>query len=151
MRIISSYAACLILPLCFALFACSIPPDAQELKRHLTATVQIGWSGLKIESVAILDRVEAGKDWRVDASYSVRLTDDKQALPQEEQERIARFLPMCDSVLNHKGDHCAMREEVIFTRSAHGWMPRELVAGRPDLLSRVAEEGKRIAAGASAK
>jgi hypothetical protein len=137
----------LALSLCLLLPACSMPPDAQELKQHLAATVQMGWSGLKIESVAILARVEAGKDWKVDASYSIRLTNDKDALPPEEQERIVRHLPMCDSVLVHKGDRCTMRESVIFTRSAHGWMPKELAAGRPDLLPRIAEEGKRIAAG----
>ena len=151
MRITSSHAAGLALPLFLLLSACAVPPDAQELKQHLAATVQMGWSGLSIESVAILDRVEAGKDWKVDTSYSVRLTEDKHALPQEEQERITRHLPMCDAVLVHKGDHCAMRERVIFTHSAYGWMPKDLVAGRPDLLPRIAEEGKRIAAGAAAK
>jgi len=130
-----------ILPLCLLLSACSLPPDAQELRGRLAAAVRMGWSGLSIESVEILDRVEAGKDWKVDASYRVRLT------PQEEQERIARYLPRCDPVLNHKGDHCAMRESVVFTRSAYGWMPRDLAVGRPDLLPRVAEEGRRIAAG----
>jgi hypothetical protein len=133
--------------LCLLLFACSVPPDMQELQGHLAATVQIGWSGLRIESITILDRVEAGKDWKVDASYSVRLTRDKNALPREEQERIALHLPMCDAVLIHRDDHCFMRESVMFTRSAYGWMPRELAAGRPDLLPRVAEEGRRIAAG----
>ena len=141
MRSISSYTVGL--SLCLLLSGCSVPPDAQELQRHLAATVQIGWSGLRIESVAILDRVEAGKDWKVDASYSVRLIRDKDALPQEEQERIARHLPMCDTVLVRKGDQCSMRESVMFTRSAYGWMPKELAAGRPDLLPRVAEEGKR--------
>ena len=141
MRSIQSYALGLsLIPL---LFACAVPPDAQELQQHLAATVRIGWSGLQIESVKILDRVEAGRDWKVDAAYSVRLMRDKEALPQEEQERIARHLPMCDAVLVRKGDHCSMRESVMFTRSAYGWMPKDLVAGRPDLLPRVAEEGKR--------
>ncbi|MDR2694982.1 MAG: hypothetical protein LBC79_01195 [Deltaproteobacteria bacterium] len=135
------------LPLCLLMSACSLPPDAQELKGHLAATMQMGWSGLSIESIAILDCVEAGKDWKVDASYSVRLARDKDALPSEEQARITRHLPMCDSVLIRTGDHCFMRESVIFTRSAYGWMPRELAAGRPDLLPRIAEEGRRIAAG----
>ena len=151
MRITSSHTAKLSLSLCLLLFACALPPDAQELKRHLAATVQMGWTGLSIESVAILNRVEAGKDWKVDTSYSVRLTKDKNALSQEEQARIARHLPMCDSVLTHKGDHCAMRESVVFTHSVYGWMPKDLVVGRPDLLPRIAEEGKRIAAGASAQ
>jgi hypothetical protein len=44
-----------------------------------------------------------------------------------------------------------MRESVVFTRSAYGWMPRELAVGRPDLLPRIAEEGRRIAAGAAAR
>ena len=91
--------------------------------------------------------MEAGRDWKADASYSVRLTRDKDALPPEERERIARHLPMCASILNRQGDHCSMRESVIFTRSDHGWMPKALVAGRPDLLPRVAEEGRRITAG----
>ena len=151
MRITSPHAAGLALSLCLLLSACAVPPDAQELKRHLAATVQIGWNGLIIESVAILNRVEAGRDWKVDASYRVRLTEDKHALQQEEQERIARHLPMCDSVLMRKGDHCTMRESVIFTHSAYGWMPKDLAAGRPDLLPRIAEEGKRITAEASAK
>ena len=124
--------------------ACSVAPDALELKQHLAATVQLGWSGLKIEAVEILDCVEAGKDWKVDASYRVRLTNDRHALPPEEQERIARYLPMCDAVLNRTGDHCALRESVTFTRSAYGWMPRELVVGKPDLLPRIAAEGKRF-------
>ena len=141
MRSIPAYV--LGLSLSLLLSACSVPPDAQELQQHLAATVRIGWSGLHIESVKILDRVEAGKDWKVDASYSVRLIRDKDALPQEEQERIARHLPMCDAVLVRKGDRCSMRESVMFTRSAYGWMPKELVAGRPDLLPRVAAEGKR--------
>jgi hypothetical protein len=140
-----------VLALCLCPSACSFPPDAQELRGHLAATVQTGWSGLSVESVEILNRVEAGKDWKVDASYRVRLASDKSALPQEEQERIARYLPQCDPVLNHKGDLCAMRESVVFTRSAYGWMPRELAAGRPDLLPRIAEEGRRIAAGAAAR
>ena len=139
------------LTLCLLLSACSIPPDMQELKRHLTATVQMGWSGMQIESVTILDRVKAGKDWKVSASYSVRLTRDRNELPLEEQKRIAHFLPLCDSVLNLKDDHCTMREELIFTHSAYGWMPKELAAGRPDLLPLIAEEGRRIAAGAAKK
>ena len=151
MRSTSSYTAGVVVPLCLLLAACALPPDAQELKRHIAATVQMGWSGLSIESVAILNCVEAGKDWKVDTSYRVRLTQDKNTLPLEEQERIARHLPMCDSVLNHKGDPCTLSESVIFTRSAYGWMPRELAINRPDLLLRVAEEGKRIAAGAAAK
>jgi hypothetical protein len=151
MRIIPSPAVWSSLLLCLLLPACSVPPDAQELKQHLTAAVQLGWSGLKIESVAILDRVEAGKDWKVDASYSVRLTADKNVLPQEEQERIVRHLPLCDSVLIRQGDRCTMRESVMFTHSAYGWMPKELAAVRPDLLPRIAEEGTRIAAGAAAK
>jgi hypothetical protein len=141
----------LVLPLCLLPAACSLPPDTQELKQRLAVTVQMGWSGLSIEAVEILDRVEAGKDWAVDVSYRVRLTDDRQALPQEEQERIVRYLPMCDTVLNRKGDHCTLRESVIFTLSVYGWMPRELAAGRPDLLPRIAEEGRRIAAGAAAR
>ena len=144
-------ASALVPALCLCLSACSFPPDVQELKGHLAATVQMGWSGLRVESVEILNRVEAGKDWKVDASYSVRLTNDKNALPPEEQERIARYLPLCDPVLNRKGDHCAMRESVVFTRSAYGWMPRELAVGRPDLLPRIAEEGRRIAAGGAAR
>lgn|GEM_PF-3884199 len=151
MRVISVSTAGLALLLCLLLSACSVPPDEQELKQHLAATVQMGWNGLRIESVAILTCVEAGKDWKVDTSYGVRLTDDKDTLTQEEQERIARHLPMCDSILIHKDDHCTMRESVIFTQSAYGWMPRDLVASRPDLLPRVAEEGKRIAAGAAAR
>ena len=147
----TSHIACAALVLCLLLSACSMPPDPQELKQHLTATVRMGWSGLHIESVTILDRVKAGKDWKVSASYSVRLTNDKSALPLEEQERIARFLPLCDSVLNRKGDHCTMREDLIFIRSAYGWMPRELAVGRPDLLPHIAEEGRRIAAGAAQK
>jgi len=134
--------------LALVLSGCSLPPDAQELKRHLAATAQTGWSGLSVEAVEILNRVEAGKDWKVDASYTVRLTSDKNALPQEEQERIARYLPLCDAVLIRRGDHCGMRESVVFTRSAYGWMPRDLAVGRPDLLPRIAEEGRRIAAGA---
>ena len=147
----TSHNAWSALALCLMLSACSTPPDAQELKQHLTATVQMGWSGLQIESVAILNRVKAGKDWKVDASYNVRLTRDKSELPQEEQKRIAHFLPLCDSVLNRKDDHCTMREELIFIHSPYGWMPRELAVGRPDLLPRIAEEGKRIAAGAAKK
>jgi hypothetical protein len=151
MRILSSRAAvfrraaCMafVPALCLCLSACSFPPDAQELRGHLAATVQTGWSGLSVESVEILERVEAGKDWKVDASYRVRLTSDKNALPREEQERIARYLPQCDPMLNHKGDHCAMRESVVFTRSDYGWMPKELAVGRPDLLPRIAEEGRR--------
>ena len=149
MRSIFSYAAGLALSLCLLLAACALPPDKQELTRHLAATVQMGWSGLSIDSIAILNRVEAGKDWKVDASYRVHLTQDKNTLPQEEQERIARHLPMCESVLIHKGDPCTLNESVIFTRSAYGWMPKDLAVNRPDLLPRIAEEGKRIAAGAA--
>jgi hypothetical protein len=134
-----STAPALALALCLLLSACSAPPDARELKQRLAATVQIGWSALRMERVEILDRVEAGKDWKVDASYSVRLTADKSTLPQEEQERILRYLSMCAQVLVHKDDRCTMRESVIFTRSPYGWMPRELVAGRPDLLPRIAD------------
>ena len=141
MRSVPSSA--LALALCLLPAACSLPPDAQELKQRLAATVQTGWSGLSIESVEILERTEAGKDWAVDVSYRVRLMEDRQALPTEEQERIARYLPMCDAVLKRKGDHCALRENVIFTLSAYGWMPKDLVAGRPDLLPRIAEEGRR--------
>jgi hypothetical protein len=143
MRTLSPQIAGSTLSLCL-LCACSAPPDALELKQHLAATVQMGWSGLKIEAVEILDCVEAGKDWKVDASYRVRLTNDRYALPPEEQERIARYLPMCDAVLNRTGDHCALRESVIFTRSDYGWMPRELALGKPDLLPRIAEEGKKF-------
>jgi len=150
MRITSSYAAGFALALCLLLSACSVPPETQELRRHLTATVQMGWSGLAIDSVAILNRVEAGKDWNVDASYRVSLTQEKDTLPQEEQERIKRHLPMCDSILVHLGDHCTLRESVIFSRSAYGWMPKDLVAGRPDLLPRIAGEGKRVDAGTAA-
>jgi hypothetical protein len=151
MRSMPSYAAWSALPLCLLLSACSAPPDAQELKGRLAATVQMGWSGLRIESVEILDRVEAGKEWKVDASYSVRLTDDKHTLPQEERERIVRHLPLCDSILIRKDDRCAMRESVLFTRSDYGWMPKDLVAGRPDLLPRIAEESRRVTAGTVAK
>jgi len=147
MRITSSYIAGFALSLCLLLPACALPPETQELQRHLAATVQMGWSGLIIDSVAILNRVEAGKDWNVDTSYRVRLTKDKDTLPREEQERITRHLPMCDSILIRQGDHCTLRESVIFTRSAYGWMPKDLVAGKPDLLPRIAEEGKRIVAG----
>jgi hypothetical protein len=139
-------AAAPVLPLC--LFACSLPPDAQELRGRLAATVQMGWSGLRIEAVEILERVEAGRDWKVVLSYRARLTQDAGALPQEEQERILRHLSLCVPVLQRAGDHCALRESVIFTRSAYGWMPKELVAGRPDLLPHIAEEGRRIVAGA---
>jgi hypothetical protein len=134
------------LSLCLLLAACSMPPDEQELHRHLAATVQIGWSGLSIESVKIRNCVEAGKDWKVDASYSVRLMEDRDALPPAEQERIARYLPMCDAILIRKGEHCTLRESVVFTKSAYGWMPRDIAVGKPDLLPRIAEEGKRIAA-----
>jgi hypothetical protein len=160
MRIVSPSAAALlraarkaafVLVLCLFPVACSFQPDAQELRGRLAATVRMGWSGLSVESVEVLDCVEAGKDWKVDAAYSIRLTKDKSALPQEEQERIARYLPLCDSVLNRTGDHCAMRESVIFTRSDYGWMPRELAAARPDLLPRIAEEGRRIAAGTAGR
>jgi hypothetical protein len=143
MRTLPLQTAGLALSLCL-ICACSVPPDARELKQHLAATVQIGWSGLKIEAVEILDCVEAGKDWKVDASYRVRLTGDRDALPPEEQERIARYLPMCDAVLNRTGDHCALRESVTFTRSAYGWMPRDIALGKPDLLPRIAEEGKKF-------
>jgi hypothetical protein len=137
MRIPPSFLA-MALALALLLSACSALPDAQELKQRLAATVQIGWSGLRMESVEILDRVEAGKDWKVNATYSVRLTADKSALPQEEQERILRYLSMCAPVLVHKDDRCTMRESVMFTRSPYGWMPKELVVGRPDLLPRIA-------------
>ena len=143
MRIKSLQTPGLALSLCL-LCACSVAPDARELKQRLAATVQLGWSGLKIEAVEILDCVEAGKDWKVDASYRVRLTNDRNTLPPEEQERIVRYLPMCDSVLNRMGDQCTLRESVIFTHSAYGWMPRELVLGKPDLLPRIAEEGKKF-------
>jgi hypothetical protein len=151
MRSASSYTAGLALSLCLLLAACALPPDEKELQRHLAATVRIGWSGLSIESVAILNRVETGEDWRVDTSYRVRLTQDMDTLPREEQERIARYLPMCDSILIHKGDPCNVRESVIFTRSAYGWMPKDLAVNRPNLLPSIAEEGKRIAAGAAAQ
>ena len=87
----------------------------------------------------------------MDASYTVRLTKEKNELPREEQERITRHLPMCDSVLLHKGDHCSLRESVIFARSDYSWMRKYLAAGRPDLHPLIAEEGKRIAAGTAAK
>jgi hypothetical protein len=160
MHIIASHAvaffrtvgrSAFVLALCLLPLACSFQPDAQELRGRLAATVRMGWSGLSVESVEILDCVEAGRDWKVDVTYSIRPTKDKSALPQDERERIARYLPLCDSVLNRTDDHCAMRESVIFTRSDYGWMPRELAAGRPDMLPRIAEEGRRIAAGASAR
>ena len=142
MRTQPSLISALALSLCLCC-ACSVPPDTRELRRHLAATVQLGWSGLKIEAVEILECAETGKDWKVDASYRVRLTNDRNALPPEEQERIARYLPMCDAILNRAGDHCTLRESVTFTRSAYGWMPRELAVGKPDLLPRIAEEGKK--------
>ena len=148
MRSITSQAAGAALALCL-FCACSGPPETRELKLHLAATVQLGWSGLQIEAVEILDCVRAGKDWKVDASYRVRLTRDRHALPPEEQERIALYLPMCEAVLKRAGDRCALRESVIFTRSASGWMPRELAVGKPDLLPRIAEAARRLAAGAA--
>jgi len=151
MRALSSSAAKLVLSLCLLLFACSVPPDAQDLQRHLAVIVQMDWSGLHVDSVSVLNCTPADKDWQVDASYKMRLTADKDALPQEEQERIARYLSMCDSVLVHKSDHCSMRKSMVVTHTPYGWMPRELVASRPDLLPRIAEESKRLASEAAMK
>jgi len=140
-----------VLVLCLCAAGCSLPPDAQDLRGRLAAVVRMGWSGLHIEAVEILDCVEAGRDWKVELSYTVRLKQDADALPREERDRIARHLPLCAPLLQREGDCCAMRESVVVTRSAYGWMPRDLVAGRPDLLPRIAEEGRRIAAGSAAR
>ena len=145
------YFLYLCLASCLLLSACALPPDKDEVARNLAATIRLGWTCLDVEQVQILDFVQSGKDWKVDASYRIRLTCNKSSLPPEEQQRFEHYLPMCSSVLVQTGDACTLRESALFSESAHGWMPKDLMAANPDLLPLVAKEAKEAKAGGTAK
>ncbi len=132
----------LLLACCLALPACSSPPDKDEAARRVMAVIRLGWSCLRADAARIAERLPAGKNWKLRVALDLRLDCDVAALPDEERERLARYLGACGENFRRRGDACRMEEDVVFTKTAYGWMPRELALSDPAALPCVAAESR---------
>jgi len=137
-------AAVVVAALAAAALWFSVPsgsaPDETLLIRRTEASIVLGWGWLHTQDMRIVALEKKGDKYAVTFSYSVVIDRDEAALPQEEQERFRRFLPMCSHLPIARGMSCPLREEMIFVHTKeYGWMPELFVSYRPEMLQAIAD------------
>ena len=113
---------------------CQAKPTDAELARATAKVVRVGWGWLHAEGIKVTELRPEGRDYRAHLSYTIVVDRDPAELSDQERERFRTFLPRCAREPLAKGLRCVYDEETLFTATNYGWLPRDVVEYRPDLM-----------------